>query len=189
MTSKYESYIRADKAKRLIKRWANHYDDPEYLVKRGDVLELTDEQRAELYSYIHAIAECFRKAFEATDDYERDWFLYMARFNNAADLNAPFGRHRGMVPMAKDSMIDQAVWHVQRLGLAQKMALCKRPGCEHPCYFRGGRKYCSNECREIVLQSLKRADWAAFGNERRRTRLAREKSALPQRQRADIARK
>jgi hypothetical protein len=176
VTSKYDTYIRADNAKRLIRRWANHFDDPEYLVKRRDVLQLTEKQRQEVFSYIRRIAQCMRNAFEAADDYERDWFLFMARFNNAADLNAPFGRLPGFITMAKDSTIDQAVWHVQRLRIAKKMAFCKREGCEHPCYFRGGRKYCSNECREIVLQSLQRTDWAKRGSARRRERREREKS-------------
>jgi DNA-binding MarR family transcriptional regulator len=70
----------------LIKRWANHYDDPEYLVKRSNVLELTDKQRKELFWHIRIIADCLRKVFETSDDYERDWFLYMARYNNAAGI-------------------------------------------------------------------------------------------------------
>lgn len=173
MTYKSDKHFLATAAKRLIRRWANDYgEDPEYLLRQRDVADLTPGEREKVFSAMWEIASALRQAFETQDGYDRDWFLFMARYANAV-YAAPFGpqfaRLPGIVPMAKDTDLDRAISFVQAQ-LANKMAVCKRDECQRQCYFRTrkGQKYCSSRCSRIVNLADKRRWFSAVGSERRK---------------------
>jgi hypothetical protein len=119
-------------------------------------------------------------AFDANDVYERDWFLFMARYKNAvfsAPLGPRFATLPGVTPMAKDTELDRAVSFVQA-HLAKRMAVCKRQGCTRPCFFRTrkGQKYCSTHCAQLVRMAINLRWFREVGSERRRERMEKQKS-------------
>lgn len=156
----------------MIRQWANHYKQPEAIVDPRDVVGLSEEKKQELYRYVRLVADCLRRAFETRDPYMRDWFLIMARYNNAvelAPLGPQFGRKPGVIPVAKDSAIDRAIWVVQRR-LVQKMAVCPRKQCRRRYFFRTrkNQKYCCFDCAHRVRLAGNLRWFKEVGSERRR---------------------
>ncbi len=88
-----------------------------------------ERQKATFY-YMGLMKAQVREAFKVTDEYERDWRLFMARYYNAV-LQAPFGPEvgsmPGVVPLAKDTIEDRLLAFTQR-HLASRMAICERCG-------------------------------------------------------------
>jgi hypothetical protein len=102
-------------------------------------------------------------AFETGNIYERDWFLTWARCLNAesvvsTDPSQKSVLEAGGIPMAKDSAMEQAIYHVQRY-CQDKMAVCRRKGkgCDNPYYFRRERnqKLCGRKCRLANISESK----------------------------------
>jgi hypothetical protein len=162
---KQRSNYLATRAKRFVLKFANNHDDPEFLIGQREIVELTNEQRAELFGNIRRIAEILRRAFETSDDYERDWLLFWARKENAV-IQSPLGigRAPGVISMAPDSEIDQNISFVQRK-LAKKMAVCARGKACHKCFFkrRNRQKYCSPRCVRAAINEGELRWWTENG--------------------------
>lgn len=142
-------------------QWANRLD-PEWIIKSRDFADIPVEQR----DLIGQIALALRRAFEAQDEYERDWLLAWARMLNAqavigADPLQKAVVKAGGIPMAKDSTMERAIFHVQKK-LAHKMAVCKA-GCSSPCFFQAKAKqqFCSRACRLESIRASKRRSFHA----------------------------
>jgi len=143
----------AAEAKRWVKRLANEFRDPESFIRQSDWRISSDHEREMTCEQISVVGDHLRKAFETPDEYQRDWFMFVARFENAA-YEAPFGRRfgtaQGVVPMAEGTLIDRTVSFVQK-HLADKMAICGNDKCDEPCFFRRGKQpYCSRNCAKLA---------------------------------------
>ena len=150
----------ADGAKRLIQQWARVNGDPNKDQELKEAIsELAPEEREEVLAAIREISGLLRRAFEEKDEYERDWYLLLARHTNAV-YQSPFGerlaRKPGVIPFAKDTVLDRAIFFVQH-HLAKYMAVCERTHCKKRYYFRTrkGQKYCSAYCSETVNRAGK----------------------------------
>ena len=170
MVHKSRSNYLAARAKRFVLKSANNHDDPEFLIGQRETVELTNEQRAELFGNIRRIAEILRRAFETSDDYERDWLFFWARKENAI-IQSPLGigRAPGVISMAADSEIDQYISFVQRK-LAGRMAVCARgKACDKPFFFkkRNRQTYCSTHCVQDAINEGKLRWWDKNGKRRR----------------------
>ncbi len=163
MTQQTADYIPAPVAKRLILRWANHFFDPEFVLRQSEVAKLSGEKRERLYVKVGSVGRLLRTAFRASDLYIRDWILFLARYHNASEtVGAQLGEdaeklRARYVVMARHSEMDRAIWFVQSK-LANRMAVCKRKHCENPCFFRTrkGQMYCTRACARTVLLANKR---------------------------------
>lgn len=181
-----DHYIRSSKAKQLMRKWANNYDDPEFLVERRLVRGLTVSEKNEVLKKIRVVASHLWQAFNATDEYERDWFLTVARYRHAlfACQSDAFIRSAipdsmwdlgGFTPTARGTAMDNAIRHVQQK-LVKKMAVCRRGrDCEGrfgPCFFRRrkGQKYCCKDCADTAYETIQGRYAAEIGNPRRRER-------------------
>ena len=175
MTHKSLDHCLAPDAKRLIRLWANDYAGPEESVLQRDVAKMPVDRRQEMFQAMSEIAGHLRKAFETADEYERDWFLFMARHSNAVYNLGPFaqlGRMPGTIPMARGTRLDRAISFAQRRLLTKHMAVCRRKHCDKKYYFRTrkGQKYCSKQCSRTVLLAGKRSWFLRVGSQKRRER-------------------
>lgn len=151
------------RARRLIAQWANKLD-PDLIVKHRDIAGLTPDELAmwdKQKERIRDIAKALRHAFETEDEYERDWFLTWARCVNARYL-APFGlgHVEGVIPMARDSFMERAIYHVQKY-VPDSMAFCRGKDCNNPCFFRrkAKQKLCGKRCRLASIAGSKRKSY------------------------------
>lgn len=173
MTQKITNHFLAPTAKRLVKQWANdHSEEPEDFIQHRYIADLTSAEAKAVFTHLREIAGYLRKAFEVKEEYDRDWYLFMARYKNAvyaAPVGPQFATMPGVIPIAKDTEFDRAVSFVQAK-LARRMAVCEREGCSRPCYFRTrkGSKYCGKRCFRIVNKAGKLRYYHEVGSELRR---------------------
>jgi hypothetical protein len=149
----------AAQAKRMVREWANNHDDPEFIVKQGDVVELTEANRERLYSAIRHTAKCLHLAFEASG-YDRDWFLFSARHAWAVNtffLGPRFATAPGVIIKPdENSVVDRLVSFVQT-HLANKMTVCAK--CRTHFFRPRKEKYCSKPCRNAGGNASKLKSW------------------------------
>lgn len=153
MTQKSNHHLLAPEIKRMILKWVNDDRDPEEMVLHRDVAGVSLDRQEATFYYMRLMKQQVTRAFETKDNYDRDWFLFMARYYNAV-LHSPFGPQlgamTGVVPIAKNTKEDRALAFVQAR-LAHRMAVCKRTMCGN-YFFRTskGQQYCSKRCSGIV---------------------------------------
>lgn len=146
----------------MILKWVNDNRNPDEVVAHKAVLGVPVKRQEATFYYMRLMKEQIRRAFETDDEYDRDWFLFVARWYNAI-LQAPggplIGSIPGVVPMAKDTIEDRVLALAQK-HLASRMAVCKR--CKQ-CYFRKyspqvakAQKYCPGECAMEAKRALNR---------------------------------
>jgi transposase-like protein len=135
--------------KRLILKWVNDDRDPEELVRHKDVLDVPRERQEWVFHYMRLRKEHLQKAFEATDEYERDWRLVAARYYNAKLHVGQWLDFPDVWPMAKDTTEDRALAFAQA-HLANRMAVCKRCGRYYIKKYKPQasktQKYCRGDC-------------------------------------------
>lgn len=146
--------------KRMILKWVRDAREPDELFTTKDVLGVPLERQESTFFYMRLMKQQVRRAFETQDAYERDWFLFVARYYNAvlqAPLGPQLGSTPGMVPMAKDTVEDRVLAFTQA-HLASRMAVCKRCG---RCYFKKYKpqasktqKYCPGDCARQTKKAL-----------------------------------
>jgi hypothetical protein len=157
VTHKSYDHLLAPTVKKLILKWVNDDRDPEEIYMQKEVAGLPPELTDTSFYYMRYRKQQLRAAFETDNEYNRDWFLFMARYSNAvihAPLGPQVGALPGMTPIAKNLGWDAPLAFVQKR-LADKMAVCKRSGCKK--YFfrtRKGQQYCKRECSRIVKRAL-----------------------------------
>jgi hypothetical protein len=143
----------------MILEWVNDDRDPDELIRRKDVLDVPEKRQEWVFHYMRLRKEHLQKAFEAKDEYERDWRLVAARYYNAKLHVGPSLDFPDVWPMAKDTIEDRAFAFTQA-HLANRMAKCERCG---RYYFRKiepqaakAQKFCSGECSLENKRALNR---------------------------------
>ena len=99
----------------MILKWVNDDREPDEVVLQRDVASVPTDRQDATFFYMRLMKEQVRRAFETSDKYDRDWFLFMARYYNAV-LQAPFGPQLGaipgVIPIAKDTIEDLSLIHI-----------------------------------------------------------------------------
>jgi hypothetical protein len=145
----------APKAKQLIPKWAKNWEHPEQIPDfRQAFAELSGEKRKKCLNGTREVGRRLRLAFEAKDEYERDWLLFEARHMNAvysSVLGPEMASRPDVVVMARGTPLDRLLYIVQTR-LSKYMAVCPRDDCKKKFYFRDpgrhGQKYCGQLCFE-----------------------------------------
>ena len=167
----------------MILKWVNDDRDPEEAVLHKDVLGIPAERQKWAFDYKRQLKEHLQKAFEAADDYERDWRLVAARYYNAK-LHAGEGFDFPLAwPMAKDTIEDCVLAFAQK-HLANRMAVCERRQCGR-YYFKKYKpqaaktqKFCSPTCARLSKNELNWRWYNARQKELFKQQL--ERSGMPQ---------
>src|SRR5947209_14653853 len=149
-------------SRRTVAEWANKLD-PDLIVKHRDDAKLPKIQK----EAIRHIAESLRRAFEADDEYERDWLLTGARWLNAQAVLRADGLLRylsdlpGVIPMARDTTMERYISYVQRHA-AHTMSVCPECGI---CFFKRKlrQQMCGQKCRLRRNKKNKQAAWQLKG--------------------------
>jgi hypothetical protein len=176
----------ASVAKRLIPKWAKHWQHPEQIPEfRNWFAEVSAAERERCLEACRRVGWRLWLAFHTDDDYERDWLLFDARRINAeysARVVLATDSGDDMVEIVpEDNPLDSLIRFVQRT-LVKRMAVCKRTHCERKYYFREpGRKgrrqkYCGLKCSETVNRTGK-LRWYHLSPHSRKNRNAARRGA------------
>jgi hypothetical protein len=156
-------------AKRYVRNLAQHCDDPAWFLSAEDLADPTSRVK-ETSNMIRLVGQAVRSAFEASDPYDRDWFLLWARVENAKAQNLPWSKAAGVIPMAAGTPIDLHISLVQRK-LASRMAVCGRgKNCLGHFYFfkkRNREKYCCRRCSGAAVKARNLTWWNRVGRAKR----------------------
>jgi transposase-like protein len=145
--------------KRMILKWVNDDRDPEESVRHKDVLDVPAKRQEWVFHYMRLRKEHLQRAFEAKDEYERDWRLVAARYCNAKLHVGQLLDFPGDVvwPMAKDTTEDRVLAFAQA-HLASRMAVCERCGRyyfkKYKPQARKTQKYCPGDCARQSKNAL-----------------------------------
>jgi hypothetical protein len=189
-------------AESLLLDWVNLPNPTDYPPHRGAVEKLLSR-----YSYIFAFRKTdrseggrqtrttaveallaavqigLRRAWLASDDHQRDWYLFQLRYayertrariedgifatQDVGDTSELRARRsfRLMIEellqhVPEATPFEAAVFHLQTR-LAHRMRCCPNPDCAKPYFFRmkKGQKYCSAACADPARREAKRIWW------------------------------
>lgn len=135
-------------ARQIVARWANYYADPERIILHRDrvAAAMPETNRHVLVEQIRDIASALHHAFQTEDAHERDCCLTWARALNArAAVYAGQNPMPGGIPIDTDSVMERAIFHVQK-HIAHTMRVCTKCGI---CFFqrRAKQQICGKKCR------------------------------------------
>ncbi len=180
-------------ARRLFRDWANLTSSPDdarlawFRKRHAIVFDFLHEHNGQDFQdLVTKIGGLLRLAWRETDEYQRDWYLFRARYryeqkrteyaaHQLAEFVEPYEAKRGAGSFWDTFGLLKTPFHtsmtILQTRLAGKMRCCRAEPCRGFKYFfqkRRNQKYCGTDCSEPALVESRRR-WKAKNAKREKS--------------------